>query len=351
MQAVPKRQRRKRAAQPKGPGVTPAGLAYMKCATSPNDFDTDSFQGIPDTYDGRVVTKRYMSVTSPGVSSATLDTYIVLLPVPGVAYYYGTRTANTQNAITLTAVQYSDTATLFPANYEGTVVNAFRHASNVIEVVPTANAMTWNGAIEVWKFNPTGGATNFAASGAAYYAVTGMEAMDSIKPTSVLPFNHGCYSVCAPNEPTVPFTEVMTSTAASRVIAKMTSNPVTFAGDPFLGLSSMEGVIIKFPATLTAVNTALVRTWACVEYQVSSTSILYEYSHLSPAHDPVALALVRRFLRETPSAVPYFENENFWKRFLSWVSTISGALKIVPGPVGQVAEIANLVSKTADMYL
>jgi len=324
----------------------------MKCMTAPNDFEMDSFQGIPDKYDGRVLTKRHVLTGTLTQPAAGQDIYYVLLPTPGVAYWYGTRAVGTTAAITLLPVYYSDTTTLFPAGEEGSVVSGFRYASNAIEIMPTVNAMNWTGALSVWKFKPSFGAVEAGSAGTFYTVAEGFDAMNSVKPESVLPYNNGCYIVTAPSQPELPFSEVWKGTAPSLVICHMdgAGTALTFGGTGnMIGFGTQEGVIIK-NSYVNGSNSALVRTWACVEYAVSSTSVLYEYTHISPAYDPVAMALVRKFIHAQPTAVAFFENENYWKRFLGWVKEVSGSLKVVPGVVGEVAGIANLIADTTARY-
>jgi hypothetical protein len=324
----------------------------MKCVTSPNDFEIDSFVGIPDEYDGRTIAKRHTSVNNMATPVAGQDFYIVLAPVPGVAYYTGSRATGSTASLTLTPTYYSDTATIFPSTVEGTVVNAFRYASNVLEIVPTVNSMAWGGAIEVWKGVLTGGVFDVGAASTANYSINGFDALNSDRPQSVLPFNHGAYSVTTCCNAENMFTPILTNSPPAVIICPMKSGAsVTLGGaSNFTGIGCQETVIFKMPFS-TASNTALIRTWACIEYQVTPTSILYDYSHVSPPADPRALALVRQFIHSNPAAVPYFDNDSFWKRFTSWVKTISGALRVVPGPVGDIAGIVNLTSKVAESYL
>ena len=340
----PKRRRRRgiRRAASKSQ-ISAAGLAFLKCATSPADMTVDSFSGIPDQYDGPIVSKRHTYVGAMPTFTAGTDGYIVVAPVPGVSYFYGERAAGTTGAITFTPVFYSDNATLFPAGAEASVVNNFRYASSVVELIPTVNAMSWSGSIQVFKGQCK---TEFVPGAAAnYYEWSGWDVINSSKPTTVLPFNHGCYSPTRCAEADYPFTQVLQAVPYNKV------NPVgatvTITSTPnFVGLGCEEVVVIKLPSYAVA-NTATIRTWACVEYQVSSTSILYEYSHMSPPWDPLAMQLLNRFFKEHPSAVPFYDNDSFWRTFLSWAKTITGALKVIPGPVGEAAgigeSIANLV--------
>jgi len=214
--------------------------------------------------------------------------------------------------------------------------------------------MTWGGAIEVWKGPVTAGSYADVA-GVPTFTVTGFENFLSKKPQTVLPFNHGCYSVTAALSDTYPFTPVndgltpadyKASTGVGGAIVTL------LGGKDVIGFGQQEAVFIRLPAGANTVNnSALIRTWSCVEFQLSTTSAFYDFASQSPGHDPIALALVREFIHTHPAAVPYYDNASFWSNFLTWVSTISGALKVVPGLVGEVAGITNLVAKTASMYV
>jgi len=328
----------------------------MKCTTSPNDMEMDTFSGIPDTYDGRVLAKRYtLTQALPFTPSATLDSFIILLPTPGVAFWYAQTNPGTPAVgFTLTPVYYDGFTTMFPLGEEDTVVDQFRHASNVIEVVPTVNSMTWGGAIEVFK-GPVRLHNYTNSAGAAKFGISGLEAMLTVKPQSVMPFNHGCYSVAAASGDTYPFTPNAVGLVPANIAADTGAGGAVVTiggGNTFIGIGELEAVFIKLPAgASTTSNSALVRTWSCVEYQLNSHSAFYDFSSQSPCHDPIALALVREFIHTHPTAVPYYDNASFWANFLTWVGTVSGALKVVPGLVGDVAGITNLVAKTASLYV
>jgi len=332
----------------KAPTVSSAGTAYLKCSTSPNDFEMDAFTGIPDEYDGRVVVKRFSAVNTTPAPSATLDTYIVLLPTPGVAFWYGSRAGTA--AITLVPVLYSDAATLFPVHSESSVVSAFRYASHVIEIVPTVNAMSWGGAIEVWKA-PIRSSLSAQPMGEMFWEFDGFQAINSSRPQSVLPFNNGIYTITAPIDPSIPFVAIADDVAPSTILPRP-SSLVTLGGSTnIVGLGNRESVIIKIPAGNLS-NTALIRTWACLELAVSSESALYEYSHISPMHDPLALALLRKFVHSHPVAVPFYDNAGFWDTFLSWVRTSVGpSLKMGTRILRDAADVGELVGKKVDTYM
>lgn len=329
--------------------VTPGGMSYIKCVTSPNDFAVSRFAGIPDEYDGKVLVKQStftggLLITTP----ATLNNYYILVPVPGVAYLYGSCVPGAESSMVLTVVPYTDTAQLMPSGAESSVVNGFRFASNAIEIVPTVNQMSWGGAIEVWKTVIE--ESIYAAGAGTNLTWAGLDALASAKPSSVLPFNHGMYSVSASTNNAFPFCPVRDELPYSNIATAAWTNTWSSAIN-YAGLGNQETVIVKIPMGSPSTNSALIRTWSCVEYQVNSLSLMWDLAHMSAPYDPVALRLAKEYMQSQPVAVAYYENANFWQNFLKWVTEVSGALRVVPGPVGEVAGIAQLVSKTASMYV
>jgi hypothetical protein len=314
----------------------------------------DSFQGIPDTYDGRVIPKRFTSVTTYS-STASDDTYIMLLPTPGVAYWTANVAAGTTTtAMTFTPVLYSDYSTLFPQALEQTVVNAFRYASNVIEIVPTTNEMTWQSNIQVFK-GPILESTYSSSLNEMNYLLEGFELINSVKPSAVFPYNCGMYSVTAPLDPNFPWQPVRFDTTYSVIDTTASARTITLSSSSlnYIGLGKQETIIIKLPSagSTSGINTGIIRTWACVEFQVQSGSLLYDYSRLSPPHDPLALELARRFIHENPAAVPFYDNDTFWQRVNAWIIKTTGVLRLIPGRVGAAAGAVNLLSHTIDPML
>lgn len=305
----------------------------------------DDFQGIPDTHEGRVIVKKH-TYTGTFTASATNDSYIILLPMAGYAYFTGTRAAGT-GVMTLTGQKYSDFSTLFPSTAENSVVSAFRIASNVIELIPTVNATSWSGSIQVWKAPIT--FIGWLASPPAPQ-IAGFDAVDSTKPQTVLPFNHGCYVPTRNIDNNYPFASILQNCALSTLTADGSASAMTFAGGNVTGFGTQEAVFIKIPASSTN-NTAIVRVWSCVEYAVSPTSALYEYSRLSAPYDPLALALLSRFMNEHCCAVPYYDNDTFWKTFMSWAKTILHGISFVPGPVGEISGALGTIAEVVDALI
>lgn len=336
---------------------TAAGIAFQKCTLAPADFQDTGFAGIPDQFDGQVVSKKHTLVGALPSYTAGNDLYIVQLPTPGVAYWTGNRAAGSTTAITLTAVPYDDSGTLFPTGAENTNISAFRYASNVLEFVPTVNSMTWGGAIEVWKSKVTMSDEVISVNTGGGFAdgkyIGGLaEALNTKKPMSVFALKDGAYCPAYNSDAEYTWEKVNTnfsyvSLTLNQTLAPTLDAVITFSGSTvgFLGIGSFETTIMKFPAIIAA-QTGMLRSWACVEYQVSPTSIIYDYAHMSPTYDPVALAMVKAFHKSRPCAVPWKDNATFWEEFRKWAGIASEAASYLPGPVGLIGKGFNSIFRS-----
>jgi hypothetical protein len=332
-----------------GPKLSPAGVAFQKCTLAPADFTVNTgFQGIPDEYDGMTVGKSYRFVGSLPSYTTGNDVYIVQLPIPGIAYFTGQRAAGSTSALTLTPVAYNDAATWFPPGTETNQIEAFRFASNVIEIIPTVNEMSWGGSIQVWKSRVSAAmsvdSTTVGTGYAAIQVIEGVGSVNNSKAISVFPFKDGCYVPSFNTEANYPWTPVnpnfpWADLNANQVLAMPSAadGSVSFGtGAPinYVGCGTFEGTFIRIPAAIAS-QTAVIRSWACLEFQVGELSGLFDFAHMSPAHDPVALAMVKAFHKTLPAGVCWKDNATFWQTFLTWSKRITGVGKLLPGPVGQ----------------
>jgi len=338
----------------KGPSrtaATPAGVAFQKCTLAPADFQDSGFAGIPDEFDGQVISKKHTLVNSLPSYTTGHDLYIVQMPIPGVAYFFGDRTAGSTTAITLNAVFYDDAATLFPVGAEDTNISAFRQASNVIEFVPTVNEMSWGGSIEVWKSKVVLAEAPGTAATTGYSEIkllAGLsESMNTKKACSVFALRDGCYCPAFNTEANYEWTKPEIALSFTALTTTQNQGPsidsvISFSGSTasFIGLGSFETTIIKFPAIIAS-QTGMLRAWSCVEYQVSPTSILYDYSHMSPSYDPVALAMVKAYHKASPCAVAWKDNASFWENFKKVAGIGAEIMSYLPGPVGAIGKIGR----------
>lgn len=325
-------------------------MRFLKTALAPADFGTGTFDGIPDAYDGKVVTKSWTYTAALPALTDSLPTYIVQLPVPGVAYFYGQVNAGT---LALTPVYYSDYSSLFPAGYETTNASAFRYSGMALEIIPTVNSYTWTGSVQVFR-GPVELSASAVSTAAIAYRLSGLTALcNSSKPDAVHPFNMGCFCVSRQTQTDFPFHAVLTETLCSEIpSAPITGGSVavniTGSATSFTGLGSMEAIIYKIPSYSQTGNALTLRTWAFMELQVTSASALYEYAHISPAHDPMAMALVKKAFVELQLCVPFYENDGMWDSVWTFIKRASELLSFVPGPVGELATGASFITKAID---
>lgn len=218
-----------------------------------------------------------------------------------------------------------------------------------MEIIPLVNAMTWTGSVQVYRgpveLTPFG-----ISSTAAALAFTGLQSLaNSVKPDAVHPFNLGCYCVSRQTQPDYPFHAITPATSFNELtMIGYSGGTITcsFAGSTYMaGLGSMEAIIYKIPSYSATGNLFTLRTWAMTEMQVSSASSLYEYAHISPSHDPAALALVKKAFSEMQLCVPFYENDGLWSKVLSFIKSASAALSFLPGPVGEIATGVGMVSE------
>lgn len=320
-------------------------MDFLKTALAPPDFSIGTFDGIPDSFDGRVVTKSWNSVQNMPTLTDNLPTYIVQLPIPGVAYLYGQLSVG---ALVLTPVYYTDFTSLFPSGYENTNVTNFRYAGQAFEIIPMNNAMTWSGSVQVFR-GPVQITMSGSTASSAGLTLGGLSSLvNSAKPETVHPFNMGCFCIARQTQQDFPFHPIYPGTTETEISIYGSSGGavnVTIAGSgSVVGCGSMEAIIYKLPTFTNASNIFTIRTWAFTEFQVNSNSSLYEYSHISPQHDALAMALVKRAFNELKVCVPFYENDGFWNKVLMFIKTATEALSYAPGPIGDLALGTNLAA-------
>jgi hypothetical protein len=338
-------------------GLTDDGIAFLKCAFAPPDFQASSIGGIPDDFRSLSLVRRHRFVQSVALSAA-VDYYILLLPVPGVAFYTATVAAGTPilNVTPFNPIYYSDFQSMFgllPSTTADTVTK-YRFVSNHFELIPTVNQMTWSGTIQCWKLPITLEIrTGVTTSTADLYSIEGLSGCNSVLANQYSgPFIMGAYTACYNANGTFPFSTILEtlgnvpSTIGAADFGQLTSQ----LGFGFPGLdNNFESMLIKI-SSITANESCLIKTWACVEYQANPNNALYEFSSLSPV-DPLAIELYRSVISELPVGVPFEDNESFWLRVLSIVNRLSGVGSLLPGAYGMASRGVNLLSSAGLTFL
>jgi hypothetical protein len=347
---------------------TVGGINFLKCAFAEPDFDTTGAMGVPDLYAGRSLGKLHAynaSITFP----AGMDTYILQVPFPGVAYFVYT----VANGLPITGqffpIQYSDVNTMgfgtlgqTGESICSTIASSFRSVSLAQEIIPTTNEMTWTGNISTARF-PLRFSSSFiqgTTTASTNPEVVGMSGLTTAITAGYsgnlynASFERGVYCPSLNRAPTFEFHDfpVYNYTATTGVL--QTDSPVNIkvpinstTGVPYVtGIDDLDTIVtrVSIPAG-PADMTAIIKTWHCVEYVPAPGSALYEFSHIAPPYDLDALLVYKQVAANLPTAVSCYENANFWQRVLGLMGRGLAAARYVPGVVGAVANGANALTR------
>jgi hypothetical protein len=331
-------------------GISQDGMNFLKCAFAPPDFNGEKVSGVPDSYTNRSLVKKHKLVTNV-TYAANVDTYIVVLPTPGVAYWTATVAAGTPFLSTtlLNPVYYSDTTSLFGPTSGATTdqnVTDFRYVSQAFELINTANEMTWSGNIQAFKFKCSLTLAEYSSSGLAVLApvVTGLQSLNSaIANQYTAPYKAGVFMTAGNANGPFNFSKIVAGYSAVPPIGFGLDDWFGTLNGMVTGFGELESLCIKVSG-VTATESAILKSWACVEYMPNTVSPLYEYCSFSPREDQLALQCYREIMAAMPVAVPYFENDGLWQRVLRIIQRFSGALAYIPGPYGAVAGGVNMTA-------
>lgn len=336
---------------PRGSKISKEGLSFLKCAFAPPDFGEGITVGVPDPFEGTSLVKKHRAIFTSLIPPNT-DRYILCLPVPGISHYICDVTANQPltSASIFIGQNYSDSASLFGAALGANaadVVNRFRFVSNHIEIIPTVNAVQWTGSVQCWKLPVQMVlrqiATTLSSSG---YSITGLQGCNASNANQYTgPYNNGVYCGAYSSDSKFEFCNVVENQAAVPYVVGTGDfgqlvNQFTALAMPGLD-NAFESICIKISGVGANVSDSyILKTWACVEYQVVTGSSLYEYQTLS-SRDDCAMALYKAIIKELPIATTYMDNDTFWERVLQIIRMVSGGLSFLPGPYGQIAGGVN----------
>jgi len=342
------------------------GIDFLKCAFAPPDFNQDPGKGIPDSFEGKVLSRK--DVNTSALSFATgNDYYLMVAPTPGIAYWIASVPVGSAlpASTVFTPVPYPSYTSMFGGDVKSRSNNvaSFRYVSTCAGLYPTSNMMQYAGSIQVWKFKMdlvnevlqtgTGGNTPQPC-----WTLTGTESATQVGPENYSDsFIKGCYSQVVCNEPDFEFSPVLENVVLVpsqpflATDAGMAFSLGTAGGVNLTGWGHMDVLMIKVSVpTGTAVDSAMFKTWACVEYRPTVTSAFYQFAHDSPPHDPIALATYRKVAKDVPVAVPCSQNAGFWERVLKIIRGGLGMAAMIPGPIGITATgVSGLMDMVAGL--
>jgi len=337
--------------------ITPEGVRFLKCAFSAPDFDGSGTYGVPDEYCGKSIAVKHR-LTQPGTFNSTNDVYILILPTPGVAFYTAFVPAGTSPtaATVWTGTNYSDFVSFFVAGGAGVtalVMNKFRFVSQHFEIVNTTNANSWSGSIQAWKMPVQVTIGDNSTFTVPKRVITGLNATAATdQDTYSGGFNLGVYAGSYNKGSTDwGFSPIMTSvyeipdgTAGVADWGQVLGSPGYFI--PGFD-NNFESTCIKVSG-VTGTNSAILRAWACVEYQFVPGNPMYEMQNLKFTCDQKALELYRYIVMNLPPGVSAFDNANFWSRVLNIIKSISGGMSLMPGPYGLAATGVNSIARAIE---
>lgn len=340
--------------------ITKAGVDWLKVAFAAPDFPILTPCGIPDQYTGRTLIHQDRLVTS--IAVPTDDYFIVVPPIPGYSHFIPDSAL--PQATIYTGVHYDSFVGLYGPSklHNSDTVTAFRYMSQLAELVPTTNNMTWKGSISVYKVPLKSTMSNYLAKvtlpGATPVtgdmAVTnrdivglkGIIARNSDQYTA--PSNLGCFTAAHQNNNDFPFTPTQEGYESMPTLTNAGAVPVACYGamrgagaSGLPGFGQLDTIVIRIQGGKD--NTFVLKTWAALELQIQNSSPLYQYTIQSPLYDPAALAAYSAMVRASPNAVSYYENAGFWDFIKRTIRTVSGSLAMLPGPYGQVAGGINQI--------
>jgi len=287
-------------------------------------------------------------------------------PTPGIAYWSAEVAvgAYPTTSTVFKATPFPGFAGLFGTASAGTTradnVSSFRYASMNVGLYPTSNMMQYAGSITVWKC-PIKMSTFLNSSGTApsisYFnqpAIMGLAGVQAVGPDNYSDtFIKGVFSQSVCNEPEFEFSNILEGIQKippSGTGGEGGSEFALDAGENFgiVGWGNMDTIVMRVSSGADAVNTAVLKAWACIEYRPNPNATLYQYGHDSPALDEVALCEYRRIAKNLPCAVAAAENATMWERIKSILKSSLEFASNIPGPIGMTASgirgITSLIS-------
>jgi hypothetical protein len=342
------------------PKLSQNGLAFLKCAFASPDFSVDPGKGIPDQFHGRTLSIKDCFTTALNFA-AGLDTYILIAPVPGYAYFVGTSTTvGGPPPTTFVGVPFPTYETNFGATGidSDNKFSKYRYASLAAGLYPTSNFMQFSGSIQVWRVDLNLAETSTTAVTAVGPPVTtnpnflqkriqGLQGVTTLVPRDNYSesFIKGAYTFAFDKTQDFEWQDFVSAPTYIQSNAVGASS-LDFDGTHRLtGLGNVNTLVYKISTPVAAVNTALFRVWNCIELQPDTNSSLFQFSGVSPEHDPLAMEMYSNMKMRFPVAMPCSENAKFWENVLRMIRTLSQAGSFIPGPAGLISGGVNTIAE------
>jgi hypothetical protein len=338
------------------PGLSEAGVAFLKCAFASPDFSVDPGKGIPDQFHGRTLSIKDCQTTAISFTANT-DTYIVVAPIPGFAYFKAEVPIGTDPTV-FTGVPFTTYATNFGDGTDAqNNFSKFRYASIAAGLYPTSNMMQFSGSIQSWRvdlnlsdnmsniFSTSLGTTS--QGGVVSRRIQGLTGVTTLAPRDNYSgsFINGAYTFGFDKTQDFEWQDFCSATAFATAYATPASGSPTIVGKSLqapvsyrlTGLGNTNTIVYKISTPTAAVNTALMRVWNCIELQPDTNSNLFQFSGVSPPHDPLAIEAYSRMKMRFPVAMPAADNARFWETVMRVFKEVTGVGMLLPGPIGVIS--------------
>jgi len=351
--------------------LSKGGIQFLKCAFASPDFSNDPGEGIPDRFEGKTLMRKDQ-YTQAQTFTENKTTWLLVLPTPGKAYWKCETNLGVVPTTTdvFAPFDFPGATELIPTTGDGEfaakVVTEFRYASMAFGIYPTSNMMQYGGAISVWKapIKWTELGINFSfterQSTVLENVITGLDSVSKISRDNYSSgFNEGMYAVSTAEDEDFPFYPLRTGVKQvphANLTVSETGMPFRLtSGDdqcPIVGCDGMQAIIIRVDTPTSAVNAAVLKSWACVEYKVNANSVFEQFARVSAPYDPVALTQYRKIANELPVAVRCLDNGTMWERVKQFLSVSLQVFSYVPGPIGMAANhVQGLAGLLANLGL
>jgi hypothetical protein len=299
--------------------------------------------GIPDTYQGRTVGIKDALTDSITFTEAK-DTYILVAPVPGYAYFK-CEVAPGAAPLNFVGVRFPTYHTNFGASGLNDQSNftKFRYASIACGIYPTSNFMSFGGSIQVWKMDlnlnrrlSSAMVSTTATELFEQVEITGLDnAISPPRDNFTTSFINGAYAYGLDREDFQWCDFMRAVVYDSRQGVDGFPNLAAVSGvSPLQGLGNVQSIMYKIDTGAGVKNSASIKVWNCIEAQVTTNSAFYQFSGISPPHDPVAMQSYADLKMRLPVAVPAAQNAGMWNKVLSILRGLFSAVAYIPGPVG-----------------
>jgi hypothetical protein len=347
--------------------LSDAGMAFLKCAFASPDFSVDPGKGIPDQFHGRTLAIKDCFTTSFNFAPLT-DTYILVAPIPGYAYFMvevpvGGAPTN------FVGVPFPTYKTNFG---DGTTTDLnfskFRYASLAAGLYPTSNFMQFAGSVQVWRtdLNLSENSRDAVITSGIpdvvrpflQKRIVGMQSVTTLAPRDNYSesFIKGAYSFGFDKSQDFEWNDFV---SAPEYVEQDGGTPLTVrrlvassALTRLTGLGNVNTLVFKISTPGGAVNSAMFRVWNCIELQPNTDSSLFQFSGVSPPHDPLALEAYHQLKMRFPVAMPCAENAKFWETVLRVLQQISKVGMLLPGPAGVMAGgLSTIVDSIAGLVI